>query len=124
MTDWLSPITRGCGTEDGWQRHEDAGQAPCYRCRAAHAVAEANRRTRYRAPTGPRRPVQYQAALRGREPAEALLPADRELLVRTLVEWGWTDLSIAELTRMTLYTTCRIRERIGLPANQPARSAA
>ena len=38
---------------------------------------------------------------------------------------AFIDGLIAEHTRTTLYTACRIRERIGVPANQPAeRSAA
>lgn len=114
-----------CGTEAGFRRHHDLGDAGCAACWDAHEVALANRReSRRRRPGRPINPLQYRLAMRGDEPAEALVPADRELLVRTLVEWGWRDVRIAELTRMTTYTTCRIRERIGLAANQPARSAA
>ena len=114
-----------CGTEAAFQRHRDLGDAGCAKCWDAHEVALANRRERYRRrPGAPIHPIHYRAALAGREPGEALNGADRELLVRTLVAWGWTDLRIAEHTRMTTYTTCRIRERIGLAANQPERRAA
>lgn len=57
----------------------------------------------------------------GVEPAESLHPRDREDLVATLVERGWTDVEIAVLTRMTTYTAARIRDRLGLPANRPRR---
>lgn len=55
----------------------------------------------------------------GVEPAEALHTRDREDLVAGLVERGWTDQQIATHTRMTTYTTARIRERLGLAPNQP-----
>lgn len=55
----------------------------------------------------------------GTEPAEALDTGERELLVAFLHEAGHTDLQIAARTRMTLYTTARIRDRIGLAANAP-----
>lgn len=56
----------------------------------------------------------WQDCCAGKEPAEALDPRDREDLVAGLVERGWTDLEIAAHTRMTLYTTARIRQRIGM----------
>lgn len=55
--------------------------------------------------------------LRGKEPAEALQPYARDWLVTDLVGQGWTDLEIATLTRMTDYTTARIRSRLGLTPN-------
>lgn len=115
-----------CGTEAAFQRHQDLGHSACAPCWDAHEVALANRRERRRRRAGhPVNPLQYRLALRGQEPAEALVPADRELLVRTLVGWGWRDLRIAELTSMTTYTTARIRERLGLAAHPaPARTAA
>ena len=107
-----------CGTEAAFQRHQDLGDGACAPCWDAHEVALANRRVRYSQRSGrPVNPIQYRAALAGREPAEALVAADRELLVRTLTAWGWTDRRIAEHTRQTLYTTARIRGRLGLAAN-------
>lgn len=52
-------------------------------------------------------------------PAEALSTKDREDLVWNLVQQGWGDQQIAEHTRMTEYTTARIRERLELTANRP-----
>lgn len=83
--------------------------------------------TRRAVPDGIRRPMSgarsgrllWQACCTGREPAESLDPRDREDLVAALVQRGWTDVQIAVLTRMTTYTTARIRERLGLPANRP-----
>lgn len=66
----------------------------------------------------------WRACCAGREPAESLDPRDREDLVAALVERGWTDVQIAVLTRMSTYTTARIRGRLGLPANTTARVAA
>lgn len=59
----------------------------------------------------------YQACLAGREPAESLPTRQRELLVAELCTTGWTDRQIASHTRMTLYTTARIRARLGLSPN-------
>lgn len=36
----------GCGTGAGYQQHRRNGETPCDPCRAAHAEAERNRRTR------------------------------------------------------------------------------
>ncbi|HEY9354656.1 MAG TPA: hypothetical protein VIP28_15445 [Nocardioides sp.] len=63
--------------------------------------------------------VRLEAALAGVEPAEALTTRDRHRLVGMLVRDGWTDVDIAALTRMTTYTTARIRTRLDLPANPP-----
>lgn len=52
----------------------------------------------------------------GIEPAEALPTRDREDLVWQMHELGWSDAEIAEHTRMSLYTTARIRDRLGLAA--------
>jgi hypothetical protein len=61
----------------------------------------------------------------GREPAESLEPADREQLVYELWALGWTDVEIAAHTRMSTYTTGRIRDRLGLVANlRPSEGAA
>jgi hypothetical protein len=53
----------------------------------------------------------------GLEPAEALPSYARDWLVTDLVCEGWTDVEIATWTRMTTYTTTRIRERLRLSAN-------
>lgn len=53
----------------------------------------------------------------GGEPAEVLDTTDREDLVHELWRLNWTDVAIAQHTRMTTYTTARIRERLGLGAN-------
>lgn len=55
----------------------------------------------------------------GREPAESLTPQDREDMIFQLHRHGWSDLDIARLTRLSLYSTGRIRERLGLAPNQP-----
>lgn len=55
----------------------------------------------------------------GKEPAESLSTRDREDLVWHLHEQGLTDVEIGEHTRMTLYTTAYIRDRLGLKPNQP-----
>lgn len=60
----------------------------------------------------------------GKEPAELLEPRERELLLFELWEQRWTDLQIATHMKQSLYTTCRIRERLGLPARRPRREAA
>jgi hypothetical protein len=53
----------------------------------------------------------------GLEPAEALPAYARDWLVHDLVCEGWTDVEIATWTRMSTYTTARIRERLGLKPN-------
>jgi hypothetical protein len=57
-------------------------------------------------------------------PAEVLPTRDREDLVWHLHERGWTDDEIAEHTFMTLYTTARIRARLGLAPHQQKATAA
>lgn len=59
-------------------------------------------------------PLLWRACLLGQEPAESLHPRDREDLVAALVARGWTTAEIATLTRMTTYTTARIRARLEL----------
>ena len=59
----------------------------------------------------------WTACCEGREPAEALDVRDREDLVAALVAQCWTDVEIATHTRMSTYTTGRIRDRIGLRPN-------
>lgn len=66
----------------------------------------------------------WQRCMEGKEPAESLPTKDREDLVWQLHERHWSDKEIADHTRMTLYTTVRIRERLGLAAQQPAATAA
>lgn len=53
----------------------------------------------------------------GHLPAEALSTKDRETLVWDLHAAGWTDCEIATHTRMTTFTTGRIRARLGLAAH-------
>jgi len=67
---------------------------------------------------------QFEGALAGKTPGEALSPYDRRVLLSVLHRRGYSDRQIADHTRWTLYTTARIREHIGLDANshteQPA----
>jgi hypothetical protein len=67
----------------------------------------------------PPRPVAdgllYRLCLAGREPAELLTRTQREDLVHQLHCLGWTVDEIAAHTRMTVYTTGRILDRLGLP---------
>lgn len=67
-------------------------------------------------PAPPQRlhPALYRLCLAGREPAEVLPAEEREQLVRELHGLRWTDQQIADHTRMTLYTTARIRARLEL----------
>lgn len=60
----------------------------------------------------------------GQEPAESLPTYAREWLVHELWSNGWTDVEIAIWTRMTVYTTVRIRTRLGLAANSVRGAAA
>lgn len=62
-------------------------------------------------------PTLYRKCLDGHEPAEALPTYDRHRLVLTLYNRGWTDVQIAVHTRMTTYTTARIRGLIGVKPN-------
>jgi hypothetical protein len=66
----------------------------------------------------------WLACWEGRLPAEILHPRDREDIVWHLVGHGWTDREIAEHTRMTEYTTARIRARLGLAPNKTYEEAA
>jgi hypothetical protein len=67
----------------------------------------------------------WVACCGGLEPAETLHPRDREDLVLALWERGWTDTQIAAHTRMTLYTTARIRGRLELaPRQRPVEAVA
>lgn len=63
--------------------------------------------------------VRFTLCLAGREVAEALPTRERGLLVAVLCLSGWTDQQIADHTRMTLYTTARIRARLELSPNEP-----
>jgi hypothetical protein len=114
-----------CGTDAGYQQHRALGEPACTGCCDAHAVTNANQRAQARTRAGlPVNPIQYRAALYGREPAEVLCGADRDLLWRTLLEQGWPARRIAEHTRTSTYTTGRIRERLGLSANPAVRHPA
>lgn len=66
----------------------------------------------------------YQLCLHGKRPAEELPTYLRARLVGRLHTLGWTDREIAVHTYMTLYTTVRIRERLGLSANHAQKGAA
>ncbi|GAB3670460.1 hypothetical protein GCM10027597_01770 [Saccharopolyspora tripterygii] len=69
------------------------------------------------APTARSPQRRWRACCRGELPAEALSTRDREDLVAELHTRGWTDAQIALHTRMSLYTTARIRDRIGRDPN-------
>lgn len=56
----------------------------------------------------------WRACLDGREPAESLPMAKRELLVWILLGRGWSVVAIAEHTLMSTYTTARICRRLEL----------
>lgn len=60
----------------------------------------------------------------GKEPAELLTRGERDLLVFELWAKGWTDREISAHTKLTEYTTCRIRERLGLPVRRADEEAA
>lgn len=60
----------------------------------------------------------WGACYRGDLPAELLPTRDREALLSELHGAGWTDVEIATHTRLTTYTTGRIRARLGLAAHQ------
>jgi hypothetical protein len=60
----------------------------------------------------------WVACWEGRQPAECLDRKQRGLLVALLVEAGMTDVEIARHTWMTLYTTVRIRQQVGLSPNR------
>jgi hypothetical protein len=112
-----------CGTETGYRRHLAEHTVPCRSCCDGHAVEMANWRARRRLRQHPRvrsfadRPLQYRAAWEGDEPAEALTTDDRHRLVTDLHDLGWDDDRIAQHTRMTTYTTARIRGSLGLLPN-------
>jgi hypothetical protein len=63
------------------------------------------------------------ACRRGHLPAEILDQTDREHLVYDLWAAGWTDLEIATHTRMTTYTTGRIRGHLGVAAHPSTKGA-
>lgn len=77
--------------------------------------------------TAPGRPVTdrqlYAACLAGDLPAELLPPGRRRLLLHELHALGWTDVEIATHTRMTTYTTARLRDQLGLDPNPSAEEA-
>lgn len=104
-----------CGTPIAYRYHRAVGEVPCYRCCDAMARQRAQERAAQRAD----QPARYRAAVAGDEPAEALTTADRARLVGLLHGWGWTDVEVAEHTRMTTFTAGEIRGRLGLPVNRP-----
>lgn len=61
----------------------------------------------------------YRRALEGDVPAEMLPTHLRWRLVATLHRAGLTDVEIAEISRMSTYTTVRIRAGMGLKPNNP-----
>lgn len=60
----------------------------------------------------------------GQEPAELLTRKERELLLFELWAKGLEDVEIGAHMKQTLYTTCRIRERLGLKARRSVEEAA
>jgi hypothetical protein len=63
----------------------------------------------------------WRLCWRGELPLEALAaanPAQRDALFTELWKLGWSDVEIAAHTRMTTYTTGRIRQRLGLAAHR------
>lgn len=100
-----------CGTEPGYRRHARDREVPCLACVTAHSDAARARDL-------------YRKALHGLEPAEALPTAYRHRLVAELHRRGWTDTEIAAHTRMTTYTTTRIRAQLGLHPNTTTERAA
>lgn len=68
----------------------------------------------HRQPAWPRT---FAAVMAGEEPADALTSGDRRLLVARLWEQGMTDVEVAEVTRMTMFSSARIRTELDLPAN-------
>lgn len=115
----MSRRPAACGTESGYRRHRANGEVTCQQCCDAHAVQVGNWRARARVSSAIN-PLQYLAARVGREPAEALVPGDRARLVAELHDRGWDDTAIASHTRMTTYTTARIRGALGLLPNRPS----
>jgi hypothetical protein len=112
-----------CGTEPAWNLHLAWAEPPCRACTAAYVAGFPSPIRHLRRSNS----LLYRLALAGREPAEALTTEDREHLIRTLVEDGWTDLEIADHTRTRQFVVARIRDRIGLrpnPAASPTRSTA
>lgn len=64
-------------------------------------------------------PAQYERALRGELPGEALSVNDRGALVRALVGRGLDDRQIAKVTGWSYLTVVRVREsRHILPAHR------
>lgn len=59
----------------------------------------------------------YRRALEGEVPAESLPTFLRWRLVATLHRAGLSDVEIAEVSRMSTYTTARIRAGMGLKPN-------
>lgn len=105
-----------CGTVAGYLAHEVRAEVACPGCWEAWVDAQ----TLERLAAQPEQPLQYRAALEGREVAEALTTPDRARLVTELWWAGWADHLIAAHTRMTLFTTAEIRRRLGLAPNQPS----
>jgi DNA-binding NarL/FixJ family response regulator len=68
--------------------------------------------------------IAWRLALDGQLPADALQTTDRQTLVLVLHQRGWSDVEIATHTRMSTYTTARIRERIKLAPNTSCKGAA
>lgn len=69
-------------------------------------------------------PQTLAACWAGKEPAELLTRGERDLLLFELWMKGWTDLQVSVHMKLTLFTTCRIRERLGLPVRRPSREEA
>lgn len=59
------------------------------------------------------------ACWNGELPAELLERGDRDQLIYELWKAGWTDAEVAAHTRLSTYTSARIRERLGLSVHVP-----
>ncbi len=69
-------------------------------------------------------PLTLAACWAGQMPAEILTRGERDLLLFELWQQGKTDVEMSVHMKQTLYTTCRIRTRLGLSARCPTQEAA
>lgn len=63
----------------------------------------------------------WRKCCHGEVPAEALSARDREDLIAELHALRWSDVEIAEHTKLSTYTAARIRDRLGLTPNEGRR---
>lgn len=69
-------------------------------------------------------PLTLAGCWAGTLPAEILTRGERDLLLLDLWRKGMTDVEIGVHMKQTLYTTCRIRSRLGLTARCSTQEAA